>query len=410
MTFEEERSHINPWSDIEKCIFLDRFLQHPKDFKKIASFLKNKSTRDCVAFYYDSKQSIPYKRALREHVQRKKRKADVSWESTIQAALSVGVLISVGTCPDKPLLFSLPANDFTFATQSLHPLKKEIFVGVNGEKQDLDIPENTHKKRWTLFSLDPKCRKYAKLPSKAQESIGNSRKADGGKKKTNDVDKVKSPVAKKPPQKWSATEKKSFYDTVQNHGKNWAKLQKAVPSKSMTQIKNYYYDHKKQFSKQAQESVDKHGKANPPNKATATKQKSQVSRETKKTPAPNGAVHSASKPAPADQGTGTPTYDQQVYQAVAAQLAGDPALLSFECSSSNSSSSNSSSSSNNNNNNNSSSKQFSSTHSQASYRPILPHNKLFKPKRLYFRKKLHLPRQFAISCFHKREARSYQTT
>ena len=57
MTFEEERSHINPWSDIEKCIFLDRFLQHPKDFKKIASFLKNKSTRDCVAFYYDSKQS-----------------------------------------------------------------------------------------------------------------------------------------------------------------------------------------------------------------------------------------------------------------------------------------------------------------------------------------------------------------
>ena len=32
-------------------------------------------------------------------------------------------------------------------------------------------------------------------------------------------------------------------------GKNWSVLQNAVPSKSLSQIKNYYYDHKKQFGK-----------------------------------------------------------------------------------------------------------------------------------------------------------------
>ena len=61
---EEERRHVNIWSDMEKCIFLDRFLHHPKDFRKIASFLKNKSTKDCVQFFYYSKKTVPYKHAL----------------------------------------------------------------------------------------------------------------------------------------------------------------------------------------------------------------------------------------------------------------------------------------------------------------------------------------------------------
>jgi hypothetical protein len=58
---EEEHHHINIWSDIEKCIFLDRFLHHPKDFCKITSFLKNKSTKDCIQFYYNPKKTFPYK-------------------------------------------------------------------------------------------------------------------------------------------------------------------------------------------------------------------------------------------------------------------------------------------------------------------------------------------------------------
>ena len=40
---------------MEKVIFVDKFLQFPKNFSKIASFLTNRSTKDCVRFYYDSK-------------------------------------------------------------------------------------------------------------------------------------------------------------------------------------------------------------------------------------------------------------------------------------------------------------------------------------------------------------------
>lgn len=55
------RRDERPWSDLEKCIFLDKFLQYPKNFSKIASFLVNKDTTDCVRFYYDSKKDIDFK-------------------------------------------------------------------------------------------------------------------------------------------------------------------------------------------------------------------------------------------------------------------------------------------------------------------------------------------------------------
>jgi hypothetical protein len=54
------RAH-RPWTDLEKCIFLDKFLQFPKNFGKVASFLEHKTAKDCVRFYYDSKKDIDYK-------------------------------------------------------------------------------------------------------------------------------------------------------------------------------------------------------------------------------------------------------------------------------------------------------------------------------------------------------------
>jgi hypothetical protein len=61
------------WTDIERCIFLDKFLQFPKDFQRIASFLRNKSTEDVIAFYYDTKKVCDYKSYMNEHHRRRNR-------------------------------------------------------------------------------------------------------------------------------------------------------------------------------------------------------------------------------------------------------------------------------------------------------------------------------------------------
>ncbi|KAH7938497.1 hypothetical protein HPB49_024694 [Dermacentor silvarum] len=47
----QERQMQSAWTDQEKEIFREKFVQHSKDFGKIASFLINKSTADCVHHY-----------------------------------------------------------------------------------------------------------------------------------------------------------------------------------------------------------------------------------------------------------------------------------------------------------------------------------------------------------------------
>lgn len=56
-TLETERGYVNPWTAEEKEIFLVKFAEFGKDFKKIASFLQHKTVADCVVFYYKHHKS-----------------------------------------------------------------------------------------------------------------------------------------------------------------------------------------------------------------------------------------------------------------------------------------------------------------------------------------------------------------
>ncbi|XP_053376289.1 nuclear receptor corepressor 1-like isoform X2 [Mercenaria mercenaria] len=69
----KERKYINVWTAQEKQIFKEKYLQHPKNFGLIASFLEKKSTMDCVEYYYRSKKSENYKQMLRKQTVKKKR-------------------------------------------------------------------------------------------------------------------------------------------------------------------------------------------------------------------------------------------------------------------------------------------------------------------------------------------------
>lgn len=100
IVFEARR--VNPWTDVEKCIFLDRFLQYPKNFRKIASYLKNKTTQDVIAFYYDSKKSINYKALVKENEQRRKGlEVSTEQEGGVHASCHLCAGLSIQT---KPIL------------------------------------------------------------------------------------------------------------------------------------------------------------------------------------------------------------------------------------------------------------------------------------------------------------------
>jgi len=54
-----EARMVNPWSQEERLLFLDKYILHGKNFRKIATFFQFKSVDDVVRFYYSNK--LPYK-------------------------------------------------------------------------------------------------------------------------------------------------------------------------------------------------------------------------------------------------------------------------------------------------------------------------------------------------------------
>ncbi|CAF3900416.1 unnamed protein product, partial [Rotaria magnacalcarata] len=73
--FYKEVTKMPYWSPEEKQIFIEKFTQSPKNFGYISSFLENKTTEQCVQFYYMTKKTENYKNLLRKQSQANRRKA-----------------------------------------------------------------------------------------------------------------------------------------------------------------------------------------------------------------------------------------------------------------------------------------------------------------------------------------------
>ncbi len=52
---------VSPWTQPERLVFLEKFVAHGKDFRKIAAFLPHKTVHQCVQFYYNNKLALDLK-------------------------------------------------------------------------------------------------------------------------------------------------------------------------------------------------------------------------------------------------------------------------------------------------------------------------------------------------------------
>ncbi|EMP37070.1 Nuclear receptor corepressor 2, partial [Chelonia mydas] len=71
MKVYKDRQVMNMWSEQEKETFREKFMQHPKNFGVIASFLDRKTVADCVLYYYLTKKNENYKNLVRRNYRRR---------------------------------------------------------------------------------------------------------------------------------------------------------------------------------------------------------------------------------------------------------------------------------------------------------------------------------------------------
>lgn len=69
----KEYQILNTWTDEEKDIFRENYLQHPKDFGLISRMTTRKNVANCVHYYYLSKKSENYKQLLKRQQKRRTR-------------------------------------------------------------------------------------------------------------------------------------------------------------------------------------------------------------------------------------------------------------------------------------------------------------------------------------------------
>lgn len=64
--------NVNPWTAEERRMFLEKFVAHGKNFRKISAFFEHKSNEDVVRFYYDNKMRLGLKQLLKDSHLRKR--------------------------------------------------------------------------------------------------------------------------------------------------------------------------------------------------------------------------------------------------------------------------------------------------------------------------------------------------
>jgi len=285
MTLERERKGQNPWTEEEKSIFFHRYLQFPKCFSKIATFLENKNTQDVICYYYMNKKTLDLKKALREQPRRRP-KANLS---TPRANGSSRELSGLGvnsttpsrnsskndfeidkrreSFPEKNIGSFAPVDDSTWTDSerdlfaiALSKFSKDFkqisdFMGTKNPLQCQNYYHNYNKK----YNLDQiaeeaamnlRGEKASRSKTKAlmNSSVTTTVSTPTSSSNNNNTSNAKTPTTPKgdEPRRvyWTASEKSTFIKCFKLYGKNWKKIAMEIPTKSQNQIRNYFQNYK----------------------------------------------------------------------------------------------------------------------------------------------------------------------
>ncbi|XP_075417135.1 nuclear receptor corepressor 1 isoform X5 [Tenrec ecaudatus] len=247
MKVYKDRQFMNVWTDHEKEIFKDKFIQHPKNFGLIASYLERKSVSDCVLYYYLTKKNENYKALVRRNYgKRRGRNQQI-------------------TRPPQEEKVEEKEEDKTEKTEKKEEEKKD--EEEKDEKED--AKENTKERDKTEVTPEeteereqatPRGRKTANSQGRRKGRITRSMTNEAAAANAAAAAATEEPPPPLPPppepisaepvetSRWTEEEMEVAKKGLVEHGRNWAAIAKMVGTKSEAQCKNFYFNYKRRHN------------------------------------------------------------------------------------------------------------------------------------------------------------------
>ncbi|XP_057602320.1 nuclear receptor corepressor 2 isoform X19 [Hippopotamus amphibius kiboko] len=229
MKVYKDRQVMNMWSEQEKETFREKFMQHPKNFGLIASFLERKTVAECVLYYYLTKKNENYKSLVRRSYRRR------------------------GKGQQQQQQQQMPRSN----QEEKDEKEKEKEAEKEEEKPDVENDkEELIKEKTDDTSGEDNDEKEA-VASKGRKTA-NSQGRRKGRITRSMANEANSEDAVTPQQsaelasmemnessRWTEEEMETAKKGLLEHGRNWSAIARMVGSKTVSQCKNFYFNYKK---------------------------------------------------------------------------------------------------------------------------------------------------------------------
>uniref|UniRef100_A0A8C4IN46 Nuclear receptor corepressor 2 n=1 Tax=Dicentrarchus labrax TaxID=13489 RepID=A0A8C4IN46_DICLA len=230
MKVYKDRQVMNMWSDQEKDTFREKFIQHPKNFGLIASFLERKTVAECVLFYYLTKKNENYKNIVRRNYRRRGRSQHGQQQQQQQQQQQV----HRGSQEDKE-------KEEKEKEGERDEEKNEAEDKEDGMKDDTSGEDAEDKEPTVAF----KGRRTANSQGHRKGRITRSMTSEVEETTTPPLNNELANLEMNESSRWTEEEMETAKKGLLQYGRNWSAIAKMVGSKTVSQCKNFYFNYKK---------------------------------------------------------------------------------------------------------------------------------------------------------------------
>uniref|UniRef100_A0A8C9QKW3 Nuclear receptor corepressor 2 n=1 Tax=Spermophilus dauricus TaxID=99837 RepID=A0A8C9QKW3_SPEDA len=234
MKVYRDRQVMNMWSEQEKETFREKFMQHPKNFGLIASFLERKTVAECVLYYYLTKKNENYKSLVRRSYRRR-------GKSQVRGGVG-GVPGDLQQQQQQP--------------RSSQEEKEEKEKEAEKEEEKPDVETDREDPRPPLPAR-PWCGQKAVPSPGASAAVGSAAGLPSPPGPQAAGAGVSPQILKGAPgpmpsavtlflePRLSPASPTPLPAGLLEHGRNWSAIARMVGSKTVSQCKNFYFNYKK---------------------------------------------------------------------------------------------------------------------------------------------------------------------